>query len=392
MSNLREQRARANESRLIALRENNQAAYEKADADVNRLTEEIRKAEGSSTVEVRGMDGNQKRAFNFAKYLRGKELTAVEMRDVAEGAPMLNHVGTYTGLGFLVPTGFKNAIEDATKYYAPLMDGSVFTVLETATGNPLPFPTSNDTSNSAVIVGEAGSISEQDITASHIVFAAYKLSAGIVKASVELLQDSAFNLEAWLADRFGVRYGRGLESYLTNGNGSSQPTGLLQAVSNSGVTPVIAAGSSANDGTSATGANSIGSNDLVNLEHSVDPTYRRGAKYMFHDQTLAQLKKLLDKYGRPLWAPGITSGDPDRINGYEYVINQSMPQIAASNVTVAFGDLKKFQVRKVSGISVQRLNELYAANGQVGFVSNMRVDSNLLDAGTHPVNVLQQHS
>jgi len=393
-SNLREQRARANESRLIALRENNQAAYEKANADVDRLTEEIRKSEGSSAVEIRGVDGNQKRAFNFAKYLRGKELSSVEMRDVAEGAPMLSHVGSYTGLGFLVPTGFKNAIEEATKYFAPLMDGTVFTLLETASGNPLPFPVSNDTINSAVIVGEAGTINEQDITASHVIFAAYKLSAGVVKSSVELLQDSAFDLEAWLAERFGIRYGRGLENYLTNGlgSGSSQPTGLLTAIAASGATPIVASGSSANDGSAATGANSIGYGDLVNLEHSVDPTYRRGAKYMFHDQTLAALKRLVDKYGRPLWAPGITAGDPDRLNGYEYVINQAMPQIGASNVTVAFGDFKKFVVRKVSGISVQRLNEVYATTGQVGFLSNMRVDSNLLDAGTHPINVLQQHS
>jgi HK97 family phage major capsid protein len=314
------------------------------------------------------------------------------MRDVAEGAPMLTHVGSYTGLGFLVPTGFKNAIEDATKYFAPLMDGSVFTTLETATGNPLPFPVSNDTAQSATIVGEAGGINESDVTASHIVFAAYKLTAGRVKASVELLQDSAFDLEQWLAERFGIRYGRGLENYLTNGSGSGEPTGLLTAVAASGATPVVAAGSSESTGGAQTGANSIGYSDLVNLEHSVDPTYRRGAKYMFHDQTLASIKKILDKFGRPIWVPGIAVSEPDRINGYEYVINQAIPQIAASNVTVAFGDMKKFQVRKVSGISVQRLSELYAANGQVGFLSTMRVDSNLLDAGTHPVNVLQQHS
>jgi len=315
-----------------------------------------------------------------------------EQRDIAEGAPMLNHIGTYTGLGYFVPTGFVNAIEQATKWFCPLLDGSVITVMDTATGQPLPFPTSNDTTQAAVIVGEAGTVSEQDVTASQINFGAYKFTSGLVKASIELLQDSNFDIEAWLIQRFAERWGRGLENYLTNGTGSSQPTGLLTAVAASGATPIIAAGSSESTGGAQTGTNSIGYSDLVNLEHSVDPSYRRGAKYMFHDQTLSSIKRILDKYGRPLWAPGIGVGDPDTINGYSYVINQSMPQIGASNVTVAFGDLKKFIARRVKDLSVMKLVERYAELGQVGFVSFARLDSNLIDAGTHPVNVLQQHS
>jgi HK97 family phage major capsid protein len=139
-------------------------------------------------------------------------------------------------------------------------------------------------------------------------------------------------------------------------------------------------------------ANSVGYSDIVNLEHSVDPSYRRGASYMFHDLTLASIKKILDKFGRPIWAPGIAVGEPDKINGYSYTINQSMPQIGPSNVTIAFGDMSKFLVRKVSGWSVQRLAELYAINGQVGFVSHMRVDSNLIANSGRALNVLQQHS
>jgi HK97 family phage major capsid protein len=319
-------------------------------------------------------------------------LTEAELRDIAEGAPMLNHMGSYTSLGFFVPTGFENQIENATRYYAPLLDSDVFTTMTTASGNPLPFPTSNDTNQSATIMGEGASIPQMDPSAGQIIFAAYKLTSGVVKASVELLQDSAFDLEAWLSERFSIRYGRGLEGFLTNGSGSSQPTGILTAVAASSASPIIASGSSESTGGSQTGANSIGYSDLVNLEHSIDPSYRQRAKYMFHDQTLSAIKRIIDKFGRPLWAPGIAVDEPDTLNGYEYVINQSMPQIAPSATTVAFGDLKKFIVRKVSGVSVQRLNELHANNGQVGFQSWMRVDSNLLDAGTHPINVLQQHS
>jgi|SRR5579864_3747467 len=314
-----------------------------------------------------------------------------ETRDLAEGN-ILAHIGTYTGLGFFVPTGFRDAIEQATKYFAPLLDGSVITVMDTATGQPLPMPTSNDTTQAATIVGEGAPVSEQDVTASQINFGAYKFTSGLVKASLELIQDSAFDLESWLVGLFAIRWGRGLENFLTNGTGSSQPTGLLTAIAASGAVPVVAAGSAANSGGSETGANSVGYQDLVNLEHSVDPTYRRGAKYMFHDQTLSSIKKILDKFGRPLWVPGVAANDPDRILGYEYVINQSMPQIAASNVTVAFGDMKKYIARRVKDLTVMKLVERYAELGQVGFVSFARLDANLLDAGTHPINVLQQHS
>jgi HK97 family phage major capsid protein len=406
---LREARSRAREVAVNILAKATQtvedrSTFDKAMAEVDRLGIEIQRSEagrkGQQFAENRfESKQDSERDMAFGKFLRHgmsalneTEKRAVERRDVSEGAPMLTHIGSYSSLGYLVPTGFSGMIEQATKYYAPLMDGSVFRLWKTESGNPIPWPTSNDTNQAATIVGEGATITEADITASQIDFAAYKLTAGVIKASVELLQDSAFDTESWLADQFGIRYGRGLENYLTTGTGSSQPTGLLTAVANSGATPVIATGSSESTGGAQTGVNSIGYSDLVNLEHSVDPSYRRNAKYMFHDLTLASLKKIIDKFGRPLWAPGISVDEPDTLNGYPYVVNQSMPVIAASATTVAFGDLTKFVVRSVKAVSVQRLVELYAASGQVGFISNMRVDSNLLDGGTHPVNVLAQHS
>jgi HK97 family phage major capsid protein len=322
----------------------------------------------------------------------------LERRDIAEGAPMLAHIGTYTGLGFFVPTGFRNEIENATKYFCNFLDESISgcTVMRTATGQVIPMPTNNDTAQVATLVGEAASVSELDVTAGQINLACYKFSSGLIKVSNELLQDSAFDLQSWLSQKFGERYGRAYENYLTNGTGvgGSQPTGILTAILASGVSPVVAAGSNANDGSGSTGVNSIGYDDLVNLEHSVDPTYRNGARFMLHDQTLSKFQQLLDKYGRPLWVPGMAVNAPDTLLGYQYVINQSMPQIGSVSeaTTVVFGQFSKFIIRKVQDMTIQRLNELYAINGQVGFISFERIDSVLLDAGTHPLNVLQQHS
>jgi HK97 family phage major capsid protein len=418
IKSLREQRAAAHAKAIAVLAKGNTLSaddknvYHRAMSEVDVLATKIQIAEGISRGEqprdytrensVWSTPENHLRHASFMKFVRGgeKNLDAqdrmlVEKRDVAEGAPMLTHVGTYTGLGYFVPTGFVNAIEVATKWFAPLTNGSVVGLMNTATAQPLPFPTADDTNNVATIVGEAASVSEEDVTAGQVVLGAYKLSSGIIKASVELLADSAFDIEGYLSKRFGERFGRGLENLLTNGTGSSQPTGLLTAILANGVTPVVAQGSSESTGGAQTGANSVGYSDLVNLEHSVDPSYRNGARYMFHDTTLSALKKIIDKFGRPLWAPGIAVSEPDRLNGYTYTINQSMPQIGSVSEanTIIFGDFSKFIVRKVQDMRMQRLNELFAVNGQVGFLADYRIDSNLVCASsTHPLNILQQHS
>jgi HK97 family phage major capsid protein len=415
---LRSKRAKAHADAMTVIAKGNgltaedKITYNRAMDEVNRLGTKIQILEGAARNEAprdyereNSVWNNPQEHLRHAAFMRfvrngknnidAQDRLLLERRDVSEGAPMLNHLGTYTSVGFFVPTGFRNQIEQATKYFCPFLDGGVCTILETATGNPLPMPTSNDTQQAATIVGEAASVSEADVTASQIIFAAYKLSSGEVKASIELLQDSAFDIQEWLSQRFGERYGRGLENYFTNGTGSSQPTGILTAIAASGANSVVAAGSSANDGISGnTGANSIGYNDLVALEHAVDPTYRRNAKYMLHDLTLSSLQKLIDKFGRPLWVPGVAVNVPDTICGYPYVINQSMPQIGSVSeaTTMVFGNFSKFIIRRVKDMAVQRLDEKYAEQGQVAFLSFARYDSNLLDAGTHPLVTLQQHS
>lgn len=407
---LREQRAIAHNQALQALRANNNVSFDKAMIDVDRLTKEIELSERKAVTEPEIItDPSHARAFAFSKWLKRGEkgctdaevrklafqdLTA-EQRDVSEGN-VLNHIGTYQGLGYLVPTGFAGRIEQAMKYFAPLLDDGNFGRMNTATGNPIPLPTSDDTANAATLVSEAGTINELDVTANQVTFGAFKFTSGVIKASCELMEDSGIDIDAWLSDRFAERYARAWEYFLTAGEGtpSGEPTGILQYIAlnpnPNGV--VIATGSSESTGGAQTGLNSIGYSDMVNLEHSVDPSYRRGAKYMFHDQTLSALKRIIDKYGRPLWTPGIGVNVGDTINGYSYVINQAMPQIAASNVTVLFGDLSKHVVRKVAGFSVQRLSELYAVTAQVGFISHARLDANGTVPSGRSQNVIMQHS
>lgn len=333
-----------------------------------------------------------------------------EQRDQQAGSQSITYTEGNVG-GYFVPAGFVQDIDVATKAFAPLLDGQTVRIMETATGNVLPYPTSNDTNNAWTLVSETSAVSDQGTTpnyptqgsapsgqpgnvlASNVVFGAYKGTTGLIQVSIELMQDSAFNVEQFLKEAFAVRLGRGYEYYLTQGSGSNAPLGIIPAIAASGATPVVASGSSKNDGDSGnTGANSIGYADLVALVHSIDPSYRRGGKFMLHDQTLAHLKTRLDQFGRPLWVPSVRDGEPDTLCGYPVVINQSFAQIAASAKTVAFGQWNKFIVRKVRDLSIVRLDERFAEKGEVGYVGFSRIDSRLVDAGTHPLNVLIQHS
>ena len=338
-----------------------------------------------------------------------------EQRDQEAGTQSISYTQGTAG-GYFVPAGFVQDVDKATAYFAPLLDGTVVRVMETASGQPLPYPKSNDTDQAWNVLGEAVQIQQNstgsgtrranyssqgvaapsgaagDIQVSNVVFGAWKGSTGLIRVSLELLQDSAFSVEAFLKEAFAVRMGRGYEWFLTQGTGSSQPVGLIPGIQASSAVPVVAAGSSTNDGGSSTGANSIGYADIVSLIHSVDPSYRRGAKFMMHDQTLAHLKTRLDKYGRPLWVPSVREGEPDRLAGFEYVINQSMPQLAASATTMIFGDFSKFIVRKVKDLQVLRLDERFADYGQVAYVAFSRIDSQLVDGSGKALNTLVQHS
>lgn len=311
-----------------------------------------------------------------------KELTnRFEKRDMGTGG---GNALQGTGAGYFVPVGFVDEVESAMKWYGDMFRSS--TIMRTATGQPLPWPTDNDTSNVGELVSEAAPVTEQDFTISAVQFAAWKYSTKMIKVSIELLQDSAFDLEGFIKEKFAERIGRIGNTHFTTGTGTNQPNGVITAAT-AGPTAV---GSSGNDGGSGTAANSTGSDDLIELEHSVDKAYRRGAAYMANDSTIKALKKLKDKYGRPLWLPGLAVAAPDTINGYEYFTNNDMAAIATTNKTILFGQLKKYVIRGVKELAILRLSERYAEYGQVAFIGFARYDGQLLDAGTHPVKYLVQ--
>lgn len=272
--------------------------------------------------------------------------------------------------GFTVPEDFWRALEVSLLEFGGMRQAA--TVIRTDSGADLPIPTTNDTSNKGVILAENAAVAEQDVVFGQIVLQAYKYSSKMIRVSVELLQDSAFNLAELLGRMLGERIGRITNDHFTTGTGSSQPNGVVTA---SGLGKTGASGQTT----------TVIYDDLVDLQHSVDPAYRANARWMFHDLTLAAIKKLKDLDGRPLWVPGLAVREPDRILGDPYIINQSMAQMAASAKSIIYGALGKYFIRDVREVTLVRLDERFADFHQVAFLAFSRHDGDLIDAGTDPV-------
>lgn len=285
--------------------------------------------------------------------------------------------GTGSEGGYVIPEGFVNRLEIAALAYSGgMVDPNVVTVLRTATGNPLPMPTSDDTSNTGERIAENTQVAAQDVAFGQVMLNAYLYSSKVVKVPVTLMQDSAFDMNSFLAGRLGERIGRIWNTDLTTGTGTAQPNGIVTA---------------ATLGKTAASATAITEDELIDLEHSVDSAYRQmGGRYMFNDTVLALLRKLVDQNDRPLWAAGMTANAPDMIHNYPYTINPGMADPAIDAKTILFGALAKYHTRICKDMTLLRLVERYADYLQVGFLGFARADGDLLDAGTHPVSYLQQ--
>lgn len=277
------------------------------------------------------------------------------------------NLGTTPGSagGFLVPTGLYNRIIEAVRSVGGIRDSRAY-ILRTSGGGPLNIPTVDDTANVGQLIAENTQLTDLAITFGQRPLGSFLYSSRMIRVSLQLMQDSAFDIEDYLAGAIGTRIGRITNAHFTTGTGSGQPRGVVTDAS-SGV--VAAAGNT----TAITYAN------LVALEHSLDPGYRRGAEFMFHDSTLKAIKQLLDTTGRPLWVPGVAVREPDTILGHRYVVNQDMAVMAANARSILFGDFSRFFVRDVQDVQIMRLTERYADFLQVGFTGFSRHDSILSD-------------
>lgn len=186
----------------------------------------------------------------------------------------------------------------------------------------------------------------------------------ICRVSEELLEDNTYNLESWLINAFAYSNGLAMEAAYISGDGTKKPRGFLldaQAVEAGGA--------------------SLAYDDFLELFAALKTGYFTRAVWLMNVKTLAAAMKLKDESGAYLYKPFDPKAPTDPIGqilGKPIVLSALMPDIDEGSNPVALGDFKRYRIQDRSGFTIQRLNELYAATGFVGFKGKQRTDGKLL--------------
>jgi HK97 family phage major capsid protein len=328
--------------------------------------------EGISEDEAEHLNNQSRSAY--ANFLRGgMEALNDEQRTALSNRLRNpnNTMSTTTGSqgGYLTENEVAPEIAKALKEFGGMRQ--IARVVNTETGSTIPWPTADSTSVMGEWLAQNAGASGADPVFGTRNIDTHKLSSKVIAVPFELLQDNLFDIESYVNEQIVERIGRTSEAAYINGSGTGQPHGLLAD---------ITAGKVGLTGQTA----SLIFDDLIDIEHSVDPAYRKSpsAGYMFADTTLKGIRKLKDTTGRPIWLPGLSAADPDTINNYQYVINQHMPVMAANAKSLAFGDFSKYIIRDVMSMMTFRFTDsAYTKLGQVGFLAMMRTGGRYIDVG-----------
>jgi HK97 family phage major capsid protein len=350
-----------------------------AEARINKAAEEERKAKrpNGADSEQRGQDEGADIEYRqvFAKVVCGvspadlePEERAILRRGTAKFEQRVQTAGTTTAGGYTVPTTLADFIVRSMKAFGPMYSEDICTEIATSSGNAMKVPTVDDTSSTAGSHTEGTALTDdgsKDVTFGQKSLDAYAFDTEFIRWSWELDTDSIFPMESLLGSLLGERLGRIANAQLTTGTGSSAPNGIVTASSL---------------GKTAAATAAITYDELIDLEHSVDPAYRQSpkARFMFNDLTLAALRKLKDSEGRYIWTAGdVQNGVPGTILSYRYSINQAMDSLAAAKKVMLFGDFSKYFVRKVGAPVIGVLRERFWPD--MGIAGLIRFDGELGD-------------
>ena len=349
------------------------AAYEKMEQEVVDLGKEIERLERQAAIDAElnkpvsepitnkpnnNPDGEEKKGRATDKYKK-TFWNAMRRKNFYDVENALQ-VGTDSEGGYLVPDEFEHTLVEALE--EENFFRSIATVIQTSSGDrKIPVVATKGT---ASWIDEEGAYPESDDSFGQVSIGAYKV-ATMLKVSDELLNDSVFDLEAYISKEFGRRIGAKEEEAFFTGDGKGKPTGIFNAAGG------------ASDGVT-TAAAGITFDDVMDLFYAVKSPYRKKAVWVLNDTTVKALRKLKDNNGNYIWQPSVQAGQPDMILNRPYHTSAYVPEVAAGAKVMAFGDFSYYWIADRQGRSFKRLNELFAANGQVGFLASQRVDGKLI--------------
>ena len=349
------------------------AAYEKMEQEVVDLGKEIERLERQAAIDAElnkpvsepitnkpnnNPDGEEKKGRATDRYKK-TFWNAMRRKNFYDVENALQ-VGTDSEGGYLVPDEFEHTLVEALE--EENFFRSIATVIQTSSGDrKIPVVATKGT---ASWIDEEGAYPESDDSFGQVSIGAYKV-ATMLKVSDELLNDSVFDLEAYISKEFGRRIGTKEEEAFFTGDGKGKPTGIFNAAGG------------ASDGVT-TAAAGITFDDVMDLFYAVKSPYRKKAVWVLNDTTVKALRKLKDNNGNYIWQPSVQAGQPDMILNRPYHTSAYVPEVAAGTKVMAFGDFSYYWIADRQGRSFKRLNELFAANGQVGFLASQRVDGKLI--------------
>ncbi|WP_426994459.1 phage major capsid protein [Methylomonas sp. CM2] len=308
----------------------------------------------------------------------------LEDRSPEEIAAIRNTMSTTTGSqgGYTVQTEIASVLIDALKDFGGMRREA--SQVTTAGGNDMSYPSSDGTAEVGELLTQNASSTSLDPSFGTVPVNAYKFGSKIIAIPMELLQDSAIDVEGFVFNRIRNRIGRVENQYFTTGTGTSQPNGIVTAAS---VGKIGTTGQTT----------SIIYDDLVDLEESIDYAYQEGgnrACWLISQALRKVVRKIKDTTGRPIWTPsydaGIAGTKAEQLMGYDICINNDMPTPAANAKSLAFGDLSKYQIRDALDVVLYRWDDsAFTSKGQIGFMGIARAGGNLLDTAAVK---LYQHS
>jgi HK97 family phage major capsid protein len=361
-----------------------EATYNKMESDVLALGKEIDRLEKQAILdaELNAPTANPLTGKPVTSKPEGKIGRASDeyrtnfwnvMRSKAPMPEIMNalQVETDSEGGYLVPDEYEHTLVEALEEENIVR--KLAHIVKTASGErKIPIVTSKGSAN---WIDEEGPYVDSDDSFGQVTIGAFKLGTTI-KISEELINDSVFDLEAYISKEFARRIGNREEEAFFTGDGNGKPTGILTAVGGAQL------------GVTAASATAITADELVDLFYSLNTPYRKNAVWLMNDSTVKAVRKLKDGQGQYLWQSALTSDTPNTLLGRPVYTSAYMPSVAAGEKTVAFGDFSYYWIADRQGRSFKRLNELYAVNGQIGFLGSQRVDGKLILP--EAIKVLQQ--
>lgn len=364
LSDLREKRTKlysdlSEMGKIDAPTSETRAKFDAVAADLDILDEDIKRAERLESMEAEQRSRQANRPNPAATDNRDAEIRS-SLRDYLLTGKVESRDLTSANTGVIIPQLFDATVNEAQKSYGEIYN--LVDVIETENGNPIKIIFDDDTANglSAVTVGTAASSVQPTLTGGTL--QVDNFTTGVVRVGYDLLADAGFDLDSFIRDKFLKRFYRGASGLIVAGNSGS----------------VASLASSFSTGITSNTTAVLKYVDFVSAFAALDPAYQANAVWAMNNATLGAVLSITDSQNRPLFLPDYGSaaqGFIGTILGKPVKLVTQLPNVATGNAAVLVGDFKAgytFRQQR-PGVVIQRLNELYAAGMEVGFIGFARV-------------------